>query len=856
MSFFKKRALSHKNGTRQVLLARHLLLACAISIVATSIGTAAVASDEYPAGSPTVKTLGVLRGADFGDNGSGGSTRATTAASSDHERAVQLARQGRYDEALPILQSLHNSQPGNVSVTRDYLAVLGWAGGHDALVVSLYRTLGGDQPDYVIEAAAKSYRNMRQPNDSLALYQNGLARSPANVSFAVGVIRSLADSGQTDAALAAARDNISRYGERPEVLVATAETADQAGRVVETVYYYKALLSVSPQNNQAWRGLIRMAVIGGDFDNAMALASQHPEAITPAEYRQIVGDKNAALVRNGMDEKKTRSERNASTDAALANYQATIPQWSMEGAAAQRDVLRLHADKILALNSRKMPREVIREYESMGDAGALLPTYAMSAVANSYLTLREPEKARDLYLNILKTDPKNYEVRRQLFYAYTECDDYDDAFRVADALAQENSSSPNGRSAGLLAGSGRLFSGQVSEADRIITPIATANLQSPSSREALGNLYAAHGWLAKASEQYAAGAALSNGDIGNEVGIASTNLRLRNYQTATAETNALMARDPDNQSVQRLNRDINIQNDYELRVKVANAFPPDTTTNVSGGAAYGIDSVLYSPPIGYNWRIFAGEYFTHQIEPNEEGRIDFSRSAMGAEYRNGPLTADASPTFNHYNGNDRVGAAGDASFDINDSWTVAGSGEMFSRDTPLRAMNAGVTADSVNAHAVWHPDEEREVRFGGSVMPFSDGNLRIGNYLSYTQRVYTSPHIRINGLADAGGSYNSADNNRLYYNPASDVIGLIGGQLTQYLYQRYSLLYQHSLKITPGFYSEQGYGYSPVVRASYEQRVFFNDVLNAGLGVNFSRQSYDGAPENDVGLSLDVTERF
>jgi biofilm PGA synthesis protein PgaA len=179
-----------------------------------------------------------------------------------------------------------------------------------------------------------------------------------------------------------------------------------------------------------------------------------------------------------------------------------------------------------------------------------------------------------------------------------------------------------------------------------------------------------------------------------------------------------------------------------------------------------------------------------------------------------------------------------------------------SADTPLRALNQGVTADSYGVHALWRQDETRSVRFGGGVMPFSDGNLRTEEDADYTERLLTKPLWHIDGLLSGGADQNSKDENRPYYNPRSDFVGLVGAQFVQQLYQRYEMMWQHSLRVMPGFYWQQSYGTDATVRARYEHRIWLDRTFETGLGVNFQRQSYDGAPENDVSLTLDATDHF
>ena len=145
----------------------------------------------------------------------------------DRTNAVNLARDKKYPEALALLGGLYSRYPSDRDVTRDYLTVLDWAGGHDADVVALYKTLSADgEPDYVLAATGHAYRTLQQPEEALTIYQQGLQRFPDNVIFAEGVIRTLGDQKKYDEAIAAADADLKLHGMRTEI--ANAKSAMEA----------------------------------------------------------------------------------------------------------------------------------------------------------------------------------------------------------------------------------------------------------------------------------------------------------------------------------------------------------------------------------------------------------------------------------------------------------------------------------------------------------------------------------------------------------------------------------------------------------------------------------------------------
>jgi biofilm PGA synthesis protein PgaA len=370
----------------------------------------------------------------------------------------------------------------------------------------------------------------------------------------------------------------------------------------------------------------------------------------------------------------------------------------------------------------------------------------------------------------------------------------------------------------------------------------------------------AQGLPRKAMEQYEIGKAINDGhDVNNEVGIANANLDLQNFPEAEGQIQSLVKRFPENLSVQRADRDWEVHNMAEIDAHAGYNFAPSggSTNDISpNGQGYDVGAELYSSPIDYNWRLFAGEDWFHEHEPNAEGIVDYSRTNAGVEYRNGDVTATGAPTFNAYNGRERVGADGTLKYTFNDMWTAGIAAELFAASTPLRALNTGVTADRYDANLLWRQDDTRQLSLDTYVMPFSDGDFRTVQDAEFIQRLYTMPNFKLDGEVNLASSQNNKDENRLYYNPSLDFTGLAGLRGTQTLYHRYETLYEHSLLAMPGLYAQQHYGTSAAWLVRYEQRIHYNDTLNAGAGVNYTHQDYDGSAQDAVSLTVDVVERF
>ncbi|MDE1902031.1 MAG: poly-beta-1,6 N-acetyl-D-glucosamine export porin PgaA [Alphaproteobacteria bacterium] len=796
-------------------------------------------------------------------------------------QAIDLARHGHYNQALALLRQLRAEYPHDANEEMDYIAVLSWAGRDAQAVREYHKVAHGAVPDYVLEAVGHSYRTLGESEKAMLVYRRGLKQSPHSEVFAAGIIRCLDDLGRYAEGEKIAKKYIGSYGDHLEVLLAGGEAANFNDDAPQALDYYERANALSPHNKEGLRGLAHAEDRVGAPQLAIALADKHPGLMTGHEYRSFVGDADENLVRWGPLEPASEATRFVAVDKAIATLDDHIDQWTAKNDPSYfPDIMRARFDLLVALHDRSRMQAVVDQYNALVNQGVEVPAYALVAVGDAYLYLHQPEIARDVFLKVLQSDPQNVEARHLLAYAYLEAGQYDEAFATSDKLVAdapiwiylkgepERQPNPEREAAELEAAELRAYAGLMDQGDAGVTRLADAAPYDARNRAAEGGVDLMRGWPRAALEQYRIGLAIQRGhDVANETGIASANLDLQNYRETDAELQSLTQRFPENLGVQRTDREWDVHNMAEIDMHAGYNFAPtgsENGVNSPHGQGFTAGAELYSAPIDYNWRLFAGEDWSHEHEPAAEGIVDYSRVNAGIEYRNGDVTATAAPTYNRYvsstttggaNGN-RIGVDGTFHYTFNDMWSAGIAAEIFSANTPLRALNAGVTADEYQGTIEWRQSESRSLTFTAGVMPFSDNNLRTTQEAEYIERLYTDPIWRLDAESDVGLSQDSKDENRLYYNPSMDLTGLAGLRLTQVLYHRYETTYQHSLLAMPGFYSQEHYGTSPAWTIRYEQSVLYNDTLNASAGVNYSHQDYDGSALDAVSLTMNVAERF
>ena len=785
----------------------------------------------------------------------------------EQSKAVKMARAGHIEAALQILQRLYNDHPDDPKLAHDIMSVSGWAG-HDDSVVDVYEKLpDGKKPDYVLGAVGLSYRHIKHPEQALEVYRKGLTQSPGSITFAVGEIRSLMDAKRFSEAQKAGEANMAKHGVRLDVLVATSEAAVKGGDIYQGLIYAERAHDLAPGNRDALRSLIYAEDGVGAPQLALSLADKSKDAVSEKEHRQLEGDVAAFNVRWGTLEPAGEPDRYAETDQAITLLERQIDNWSQLGPDAQDEVLRARMDRIVALRNRSRMKEAVGEYEKLRTQGVEVPAYVLSAVGDAYLYLHEPQKAREVYQQSLKKNSGDFDTRRQLFFAYVETDDFSNAYKVIDKLREEQPvwlylkgeterlENPQRATADIDIAAARLYGENLSDADKRLSAMTAAAPYDPRKRYALGSLYLTRGWPRDARKEFEAGTRIQEGhDADNETGVVLADLDMRNYPDAGKRVASLMQRYPENLDVQRANHAWNVYNEPELTENAYYNFRP--SNSAQGGAGWGTATQVYSSPIHYNWRIFAEEDFQHEVEPTGEGKINYQRSAVGVEYRDTNLTATLAPSFNRYHTSDRFGLEAAADWAFNDRFSVGAGYELFSPEIPLRALNSNVTADKYDIHAEWRQSESRDLRLDTEMMPFSDGNLHTGELLSYTQRLFSLPHFKFDGVLDLSSSQDTKDEARNYFNPRLDVEALAGLQVSQTLYRSYDTIWEHSFVVTPGYYWQQDFGHSKPWVISYNQTLHANNNFEGKLGVSFARQAYDGISEDNVSLLLNLVGHF
>ena len=790
-----------------------------------------------------------------------------------YDALIIQARNGHFTPALTQLRQLsaERQTPGQVS---DHLVIAGWAG-QDAEVLKVYEAQGKHRnlTTQALATVARTYRNQKQWAQAEAVYRQALLREPNNVDLQLGQALTQADGGKANEAVQRLRTLVAAQPNDPNRRMALGYALTRAGLNYDALFEFDQAFIRAGDKPEVAREYIVALQKARLPEPALRLSAKRPGLVDAVTQRRLEGDLAAERVRMAEFATRSEKERYVIADRALQDYDKLISRWAPD-ATAKDDVIRWRIDCLGALKARARHAEVIRDYQTLTSEGVQLPTYALRWVAGSYLEQRQPEKAEPLYRQVLTAPDTDASYRvddsTALFYALLESDKVDEARQVANNLAKEQNprvelkglpiGNPNDNwmDAQQLSAQAGTYGGDLPGSEASLEALVAKAPGNVGLRLAQADMYRARDWPRRAEGTLKETETQAPRDIGLEVSQAYTAMDLQEWRQMDTLTDDVLARNPDNRQVQRLSRLRDVHDMAELRVEAYTGKSYGGGNNndagaVSGSRDWGIESVIYTPPIDEDWRLFAGAgYATADFQ---EGTGQHRWQRVGVERRTRDMTIEAEVSNHSYGDGSKQGASVSIARDINDHWQYGGSLGYLLNTTPLRALNDGVTANGGSGFIRWRANESREWKLTLSPSHFSDGNDRFEALLTGREGLYSSPHVQVDLGLEVGASRNSKEDT-VYFNPKSDFTVLPMINVNHVLYHRYETQWSQQFQIGAGTYSQRDYSTGGIGLIGYGQRYRWNDVLEMGANLSLISRPYDGDRERDLRLLVDLTYRF
>jgi biofilm PGA synthesis protein PgaA len=687
------------------------------------------------------------------------------------EAAVLEARTGQPDKAEAELRALIAAGDPDRLAAMDLTALLQQHQKPDEAVATFEKAGLANPPDYALLAATRAYRDLHRYDTAERLARQGLARFPQQTVWPLLLSLVLSDAGRPREALAILDQPAARRAAPVERLLAEGYAWRRAGDPYKAIAVYMSALKLAPANKEIRSEAAAVLNGQGGAYGAAALAG------TETPYAP---DEAAAMTRWGKDLRPTDpAHRFDGTDAALARLDALLAALPPPPAeAATRRQLRL--DRMVALRDRVRMQEVVAEGEALR-AEDPLPQYAEEAYADALLYLRRPEDARDAYYRVLATSPKDVNARYGLFYASVEAEDFTTAYDAIDGLVSDEpvwrayrddpARYANGDRgyAEVTAAQARLYGNQLADAWARITGIADAAPAYANARLALYEIANARGWPRRAAAEGEIAYGLEPLAAGSQRALIEIALAQYRFAGAQRMITDLYTLYPEDRAVQRLLGEVDAQQDWLFEMEAKPADSHGGGANASGRELT-LVSKLTTPPIDDNWQLFASEDYAYAHPP--EGFVQRSRTSAGIEWRTQDWSATLAPSQSTGTLT-RTGGSATVDWLPTDQWRVGFAGELFSWDTPLRALLHGITADEYATKVTYRWDESSNVAANFAYLPFSDGNQRYTGGITYAQRLINIPRFDLTGRVETYASSNDRPD-APYFNPDHDLSATIG----------------------------------------------------------------------------------
>lgn len=795
----------------------------------------------------------------------------------DYDSLILQARQGNYAPALAMLRQRSATHPHDSRAAYDHILIAGWAGRAQEAIAAYedMRPAPRRLPADVLSALARAYRDAGRWDEALLHYRGGKLRYPNHADFSAGEIMTLADAGRVAQAIGMGESLVRSRPADLDARIALAYAFDAKGSPHDALEISDQALNMAPDNRHAAQQYIVALQQARLPRAALALAMRKPELASSRQLRALQADRAAEMTRLAAAPAQDRAHQFQIAGRAIAAYDGLISDWAAREDVTQPELERLRADRLQALHARMRMQEVVDGYEAMLARGVTPPRYVLSDVADAYLHLRQPDVAARLYGQLVMDDESQHDTplvrittQTGLYYSLIEDERFDPASAVIERARQEHPRwrhvkgwklrIPNNLHlyAEHTSALNDFYSDNYPEAQRRLVELTDAAPNNVDLRADLADLYRSRG-LPRQAEQELKLAETLEPRAADVIALQGT-VALDQQEWRQAETLAQYAseRYPEHAKTQQLQRDWD-------RYKKAALYLSAEHGNASGASVSGspragtndlrLQATLYTAPIAYDWRAFAGAgYASGKFEDVDR---DARWAQAGVQYRARNLTAELEANVSRYGFGDKPGMRVQADYQLNDQWQLGAGLELRAHDIDLRALSNDISANRITAYVRWRPNELRDWTLGFAPMRYSDGNQRLSIALNGRERIYTSPHLK----ADLGLSISASRNNKddaPYFNPRSDLDVMPTLQLTHTLYRRYETSVEQTFVAGAGLYAQQGYATAMTAELGYGIRYRSNDRFEIGLNVTGRSRPYDGVRERQLRVMLSLNLRF
>jgi biofilm PGA synthesis protein PgaA len=643
-------------------------------------------------------------------------------------------------------------------------------------------------------------------------------------------------------------------------LLAEAEAHREKQQWIDALALYEHLLAADARDDVAYRmRALTLADLGASH-RAKELLDAWPQAFADYQRDRIEGDAVARQIGWGGTYPAREEERDAEMERAFAALQALQARTDR----TNWERTRLRMDSLIALNALRRFDDTVAEYEALKREGVDLPAYVHGPAGDALLALRRPEEAEVALKKALALNPGDVDTQILLAYAWIEQERFDLALPHMERLVASQPAWPRREGANTGYENWDRYKAELAQALMIslahdharahgmIDGMVGVGPRHAGTQAALGAVTHRRLQPTAALERYDIALTLDPRNRDAAIGRVSTLFDLQRVETARIAHRDVQMRFRNDLNVERLDREVTLRTGPQGRVSWLQG---RNDGDSAAGSPFGardrrIGLEAWTPLIGNRWRFgVVGDDVEVEFDPDT---VTYRRFGGAVDYRYDRFGLRAA-VYDVTEPDDDAAWTIDAVWRLSDAWHVRGSLAGNDVETSMQARRAGIEADSIAIGVAWRPNDLVGIDGRLKRFRYSDGNERDQAYVHARWRMYTAPHLLVDGLA-SGWASRASEAGRPYFNPERDAMATVGARLDHILWRRYERHLRQRFEVNVGPYWQEGFGTHWVPSASYMHEWRPAQGHTFEYGVSWSRPVYDGGRERRI--AFEATYRW
>lgn len=803
-----------------------------------------------------------------------------------NDNLIELARKGNYTPAIKALQAQVKANNADQTALSDLVTILGWAEQWTEAVLAGAQLDPKNAPVYGIKGYALAAKRLGKLQTALEQYDTAIARSLPTMAYDLHAARLLVLC-EMNKCLQGVDDTEKLFDDlaRPEpantheLMVALAKAYIALDRKTEALAVYQRILQVSPQNIEIAKE--QTFLLSNMRASLLAKQLQLISApkFTEEGLRSISQEAVSQQIRFGdtqMGLYWDKSRFSANEIAIQESFKLKLAN-ALAGDSNSRLSRNSDWDRLIALRDGSKATTVIAEYQEMrgkalkSNVAFEPPGYVLATVADAHLYNKQPKQGIYLYKQALAQFKAGEEINNDwqlsLVYAYLDNNDYSEALTLTNKVLNQTAQIKNKNIAGLEAINPQytqwrvmeilvyLYSDMLPKANELINKFREIGPYNVEVRNAQASLSQAYGLNRLALDQYIATSVDNPNDLSSLTGLAGVLLANREFKLAREQIAELVPIFPNSGSVQRLAKDLLVHDSIEISTSINTTGPdlnrPDDL-NLSNSKELKIATEIKSAAINEHFRI-GGFVFDRGLKGLD--RTIHDRTLGMAFYITKPDYLVSANLNSSSLLKPTVGTSISATWLASDYVQYNGRLEIASAETPLRALDIGVTANVAGLGVTYKADDSQVWSANAEVWKFSDDNTRRILSISQKQRLNYHPTLRVHSRVTAAYSSNT-NTNVPYFSPQQDL--LLEGELEidHLMWRDYEYSARQHLWASVGNYAQYSYGNRTnwSLRYAHEWRSDPWWSLRYGIGLN--QRHFDGNREKHKFVFANGTRYF